>query len=174
MGNDPGSRATTTSRSTRMSRRAVLRGLAAFAASGWIPATLAQGGAALSASQFATLGNAYAGYTFDDPAVASAMLRALDVSVGRAALTRLVRLAAATPPGQLDGAIKAQSLDTVAETVVVALYSGIVQTPKGPRVVSYDDALVWQACAWTKPNGFCGGVTNYWSTAPAGVTGSSS
>ena len=157
---------------TRTTRRALLQGLAAFAVSGWMPPSVAQGGAALSASQFATLSNAFTGYTFDDSAVASAMLRALDAAVGRPSLTRLARLAAATPAGQLDAALKAQGLDAVAETVVVALYGGIVQTPNGPRVVTYDDAIVWQACGWTKPNGFCGGVTNYWATAPTGWPGS--
>ena len=42
---------------------------------------------------------------------------------------------------------------------MAALYTGTVDTPKGTVVVSYDQALVWQACAWTKPNAFCGGAT---------------
>ena len=98
------------------------------------------------------------------------MLRALDAAVGRASLARLATLSTHTPPSELDAALKAAGLTQTAETVVVALYTGTVETPKGTVVVSYDQALVWQACAWTKPNAFCGGETNYWASAPAGVT----
>ncbi len=31
---------------------------------------------------------------------------------------------------------------------------------------TYNDALAWRAVPWTKPNAVCGGVTNYWATAP--------
>jgi hypothetical protein len=153
-----------------VSRRALMRGLAALAASGWLPQGVAQGagGVATSASQFAGMSTVIAGYGFDDRHVADAMLRALGEAVGAAKLSRLANLATATPPAQLDGALKAANLESVAETVVAALYSGVVETPRGPRVISYTQALVWQACAWTKPNAYCGGQTNYWATPPKG------
>ena len=46
------------------------------------------------------------GYTFDDPRVATAMLRALNDSVGRAKLIRLAKLAVNTPPAQLDARVE--------------------------------------------------------------------
>ena len=71
---------------------------------------------------------------------------------------------------EVDAALKAAGIETAAEVVVTALYTGTVAGPTGTIVVSYDQALVWQACGWTKPNGFCGGQTNYWANAPAGAS----
>lgn len=152
-------------------RRAALQGIAALAASGWLPHSIAQSGApAMSPASFTATSRAYTGYVFQDPGVAAAMLRALSAAVGSANLARLATLAARTPPSELDAALKSAGLERTAEEVLVALYTGTVETPKGTIVVSYDQALVWQACAWTKPNAFCGGATNYWASAPAGVT----
>jgi fructose 5-dehydrogenase small subunit len=152
-------------------RRAVLRGIAALAASGWLPHSTAQGGsAAIAPASFTAASRTYTGYSFQDPGVAAAMLRALSAAVGPANLARLAALAARTPPSQLDAALESAGLERTAETVVVALYTGTVETSKGTVVVSYNQALIWQACAWTKPNALCGGATNYWASAPAGVT----
>jgi len=150
-----------------MSRRTVLQGIAALAASGWLPGAFAQSGApAMTAKAFSATSLAYTGYAFDDPGVANAMLRALNATVGGANLTKLATLASTTPPDQLDAALKAAGLERTAEIVVAALYTGAVDGPKGPIIVSYDQALVWQACGWTKPNAFCGGATNYWANPP--------
>jgi hypothetical protein len=148
-----------------VTRREMLQGLAALAASGWLPPALAQ--AAMPAAQFSALSTAFAGNSYADPKVASAMLRALTQAVGRDKLARLAKIASSTPPAQLAAAIASAGLGAQAETVVAALFSGIVDTPGGPQVISYDQALVWQALAWTKPNAFCGGQTNYWASAPS-------
>jgi fructose 5-dehydrogenase small subunit len=150
-----------------MNRRTVLQGLSALAASGWLPSVFAQSGPpATTAKAFSAASLAYTGYAFGDPSVASAMLRALNAIVGSANLAKLAALATNTPPDQLDAALKAAGLERTAEIVVVALYTGAVDGPKGPIIVSYDQALVWQACGWTKPNAFCGGPTNYWANPP--------
>jgi hypothetical protein len=152
-----------------INRRECLRGLAALAASGWVPQGFAQAGAALTPAQFTALSNVCTGYAFSDARTANAMLRALVANVGGAKLSRLAALASSTPPSQLDAALAAAGLTQSAETVVTALYTGVVDGPKGPVVVSYDQALVWQACGWTKPNASCGGMTNYWANAPQGM-----
>ena len=149
-----------------VTRREMLRGLAALAASGWMPPVLAQ--AAMPAAHFSALSTSVAGSAYADPKVASAMLRALTQAVGIDKLARLAKIALSTPPAQLNAGIASVGLVAQAETVVAALFSGIVDTPGGPRVISYDQALVWQALAWTKPNAFCGGETNYWASAPPG------
>ncbi len=46
-------------------------------------------------------------------------------------------------------------------------YTGRIWHPKGPNkgfyeVIDYDDALVWQACTFTKPPTTCGGHFGYW------------
>ncbi|HEY3179463.1 MAG TPA: sugar dehydrogenase complex small subunit [Casimicrobiaceae bacterium] len=156
----------------RMSRRELLQGLGALVSSGWIPTAIAQNAppATLSPTRFAATSIACTGYTFDDPRVATAMLRALSNNVGAANLQKLATLAANTPPAQLDAALKSAGMERTAEIVVTALYTGTIDGPKGVIVISYDQALVWQACGWTKPNAFCGGQTNYWADPPAGGT----
>jgi hypothetical protein len=120
----------------------------------------------MSAARFTTFSNTMTGYAYTDTSVAQAMLRALNVAVGPTALGRIAALAAITPSDELGGKLKAAGLDKAAATVVIALYSGVVVTPKGPVVISYDQALAWSAMTWTKPNAWCGGQTGYWSTAP--------
>ena len=149
-------------------RRRLLKGLAALAASGLVPQVLAQG--TLAPAQFSALSKAVTGYRYADRRVAAAMLSALTAAVGAANLSRLAQLASSTPAAQLNAALKAANLEAGAETVIAALYSGTVSTPRGPRVISYDQALVWQALPWTKPNALCGGETNYWASAPSPIS----
>jgi hypothetical protein len=134
-----------------MTRREMLQALAASSA---VPAAAAQ--AAMPAAQFAALSKAVTGYAFYDRRAAAAMLSALTAAVGAANIARLAQLAASTPAAQFGPALRAANLEAAAETVIAGLYTGMVNTPRGARVVSYDQALVWQALAWTKPNAFCG------------------
>ena len=143
-------------------RRRVLQGLAALAASGWLPPGLAQSGA-----QFAGLSKTMTGFAYEDPALASSMLKALSSAIGASTLAKIATLAASTPADRLADALRAAKLDAPAAKVVAALYSGVVDTPKGPVVFTYNEALAWQAVPWTKPNALCGGQTDYWSTAPS-------
>lgn len=152
------------------SRRRVLQGLAALVASGWVPAGMAQDPLApLSAQRFAAVSRTTTGFVFDDPETATAMLRALNDAVGASTLARIANLAAVIGPDQLSSELKIAGLDGAAAKVVTALYTGVVDGPSGQVVLTYNNALVWQACAWTKPNMLCGGVTNYWSEPPAGL-----
>lgn len=146
-------------------RRRLVVGLAALAASAVAGPLRAQ----VPAQDFAALARALTGFVFGDATTASTMLDALTLSVGGDALGRISALASTTPAANLAGALEAAGLATQAEVVVVALLTGQVDTPAGPRVISYDNALVWQALAWTKPNAWCGGDTDYWSTRPAGT-----
>jgi len=154
----------------RVNRRLALQVIAALAASGWLPRSMAQSAPAIAPKSFTAASLAYTGYTFDDFRVANAMLSALNASVGAANLRKLAILAARTPAGELDAALQSAGLERAAEIVVTALYTGTVESPKGTIVVSYDQALVWQAIGWTKPNAFCGGPTNYWANPPANAT----
>lgn len=143
-------------------RRRLLAGLAALAASALAGPLRAQA----PGVDLASLSKPLTGYTFADAATASAMLDALTEAVGENALRRIASIAAATPADRLAGELSAGGLAAQAEIVVAALFTGQVDTPKGTRVISYDNALVWQALAWTKPNAWCGGETGYWSAKP--------
>jgi hypothetical protein len=148
-------------------RRALLQGLAAFAASGWIPAGLGQGAAAaVDGTRFAALSTTLTGFAYKDPGLASAMLKALTDAVGADALAKIATLAAVTAPDRLGDELTIAGVDRQAQAVLVALYSGVVTTAKGPVVLTYEQALAWQAVPWTKPNADCGGMTNYWAKAP--------
>ena len=146
-------------------RRRLLAGLAALAASALIGPASAQP----AAPAFATLTRSLTGFTFADAPTATAMLDALTEAVGADALGRISTLASSTPPGQLAEALRGAGLAPQAEVGLAARFTGPVDTPKGPRVISYDNALIWQALGWTKPNAWCGGATDYWSTKPSGT-----
>lgn len=148
-------------------RRRLVQGLGALVASGYVPAVVAQGGAAaMSSSGFAAMSRTLTSYAYSDATTANALLRALSTAVGASNLAKVANLASSVASDQLDGALASAGLQQTAATIVTALYSGVVATPKGPVVITYDKALAWQAVPWTKPNADCGGVTDYWSTAP--------
>lgn len=145
-------------------RRQLLQGIAALAVAGAVPAAAAQ--PAPSSAQFAAFTRAMTGYAWQDDAAAAAMLRTLSAAVGATTLARVADLARGTPPDALTGALAAAGLERAAVTIVTALYTGVVDTPKGPVVLTYVSAIAWQAVPWTKPNALCGGITNYWASAP--------
>ena len=147
-------------------RRELIKGLAALLACGCAPAALAQGGAApLAPARFAALSTTLAGYAYD-AALAARMLSALAAAVGADALAKVATLAAVTAPAQLQAELTIAGVDRAAATIVAALMSGVVDTPKGPVVLAYNDALAWRAVPWTKPNAVCGGMVDYWASAP--------
>lgn len=146
-------------------RRRLLTGLAALAAC----ATAGPLRAQASGVDFTALTRTLAASTFADASTASAMLDALNGAVGADTLRRIASVAASSAPGQLASNLASAGLSTAAEVVVAALFTGQVDTPKGPRVISYDNALVWQALPWTKPNAWCGGDTDYWSAKPGNL-----
>lgn len=150
-------------------RRALLQGLAALAGIAQVPQGFAQGTAALSASQVTALQNELVGFAYADAKLANVLVRALTQAVGAAPLAQVAKIAASTPPGQLNDALRAAGVDKVAETILVALASGSVTTAAGTVVITYTDALAWRAVPWTKPVTFCGGMTDYWASAPAGI-----
>jgi len=89
--------------------------------------------------------------------------------VGASDLAQIANLAAVIAPAQLADELKIAGLDGAAMKVMTALLTGMIDTPQGRMVITYDHALAWQAVPWTKPNAWCGGDTDYWATAPTEV-----
>ncbi|MFO1399008.1 MAG: sugar dehydrogenase complex small subunit [Burkholderiales bacterium] len=145
-------------------RRLLLQGLAALVAAGAAPLAAAQG--APTPAQFAALTRTLTGYAWQDDVAAAAMLRTLSTAVGASTLARVADLARGTAPDALSAALATAGLERAASTIVTALYTGVVETPKGPVVLTYASAIAWQAVPWTKPNALCGGITDYWASAP--------
>jgi hypothetical protein len=137
-------------------RRTLLQALAAFGASALAPGAHAQ---SLDAAAFAKLSAALTGYPQADPGTAAKVMRAFATPQRIASLRTLATLVVSTPASDLDAAIAAKKLDKVANDLVAAWYSGMVDG----KVVLYTDALVWSAMTYSKPMGICGGVTGYWA-----------
>ena len=137
-------------------RRTLLQALAALCASALAPQAYGQG---LNAGALAKLSAALTGYPQADPATAAKLMRAFATPQRASSLRALIALVASTPASELDAAIAAKHLDKIADDLVAAWYSGMVDG----KVVLYTDALVWSAMTFTKPMGICGGVTGYWA-----------
>lgn len=54
----------------------------------------------------------------------------------------------------------------VADSIVVSWYTGESPDPDALEVLTYDEALIWEAMDYTKPMAFCGGGVGYWSDPP--------
>jgi len=54
----------------------------------------------------------------------------------------------------------------LANTLVVCWYTGNSPDPDAPQALHYTDALIWDAMAYTKPAGYCGGAMGYWAEPP--------
>jgi len=55
----------------------------------------------------------------------------------------------------------------LADAVIRCWYSGIYDTPNGPAVATYTDALAWRAVGYTTAPTSCHGATGYWAEPPA-------
>lgn len=144
-----------TARTTR--RRLLLSALAgtiAAAGAGGFPARL-YALAEISESEFIALSQALTGAEWLDPRVASTLLGGF-LAMGKDA--ELAALAAEMPAPDASGEL--------AEALIAAWYSGIFAGPNGPVAADYTGALLWNALAFTKPAGLCGGETNHWSEPP--------
>lgn len=150
-------------------RRRWLQALAALAGASLAPHGIAQG-AGVSTAQAAALQKSLVGFAYDDPKIVEALLRALASAVGGKTLAQVAQLASTTPAASLDGALRNAGLESAAVTILVALASGVVNGPQGAVVITYSEALAWQAVPWTKPSALCGGMTDYWASAPAAGT----
>jgi hypothetical protein len=56
----------------------------------------------------------------------------------------------------------------LSKEIVAAWYSGVSPDPDDPEVLTYTDALMWQAMDYTKPMAYCGGSMGYWADPPEG------
>jgi hypothetical protein len=99
-----------------------------------------------------------------DPDLATSLEKALRGGPDAAAIGRLLALAETLQGQALLDRIKADGLEPAAGKVVAAWYSGIV----AGQVITYTDALAWNAVPFTKPNGYCGSGFGYWAQPPAG------
>jgi hypothetical protein len=138
-----------------VSRRGLILGSASAASLAIAFPLWAGSGDKISAEQFRALSARLTGASLGDLDMgAAAKLLAGFLSMGRGA--DLARLAA--DPGA--------SVGTLATDIVAAWYSGLYEARDGLATISLASALLWDALDFTKPPGFCGGLTGYWADAP--------
>lgn len=54
----------------------------------------------------------------------------------------------------------------IANSIVSAWYTGESPNPDDLQVLTYTDALIWDAMDYTKPMAYCGGAMGYWADPP--------
>ncbi|WP_417603248.1 sugar dehydrogenase complex small subunit [Primorskyibacter flagellatus] len=57
--------------------------------------------------------------------------------------------------------------EALANAVVASWYSGVSPDQDDLQVLTYTDALIWQAMDYTKPMAYCGGEVGYWADPPS-------
>lgn len=103
--------------------------------------------------------------------LAQTVWTALLQKYGEDALTKLVQAVNDAPEGSnLKDVLKGAGLLEVGQAVTSLWYTG-APSEKDQPALFYNDALMWRACAFTKPPATCGGPFGYWEQPyqPAGT-----
>jgi hypothetical protein len=156
----------------RLSRRQVLLGFAALVVSsqlgtGWAAPAATDATSSLSPDDLTNMVSALCGIDAGDSSMIKPYLEAVGPGETLQELTRLAAVVKANPGDGMDQAIADAHLESMANAVVAAFYSGEMPGPAGEKVLSYLDALVWQAVeSFTKPPSVCGGAFGYWADPP--------
>lgn len=138
----------------RLTRRGAILAGAATCVAGIGPA-LSQPDQAVTLARFLELSRALTGTPRLDEAMGRAILGGLLAQGHAEGLRRL----AENPAGAADAGL--------ANAITAAWYSGLFEDATGATVADLNGALLWDALAFTKPWGTCGGETGYWRDPPA-------
>lgn len=140
------------------SRRDMIRGLLAglLSAAGAMPGAVAAGETP-TVADFIAFSEHLMEAKGLDPAMGADILGAfVDVGQGEALASLMAE------SGPID------AVNTMANAVVAAWYSGLSTRTAGEVVTDFNGALMWDALSFTKPWGSCGGATGYWGDPPGG------
>lgn len=78
----------------------------------------------------------------------------------------LTAFAAAGRVDAISGLVEGDGDTAVASEIVAAWYTGESPDPDDLQVLTYTEALIWQAMDYTKPQAHCGGGVGYWGERP--------
>lgn len=137
----------------KVDRRSLLRSCAAAALFSMMP-DMPLASSRLNVSAFLQKSRELTEKSNLDPVLGSAFFHAFQAQTGDDDLLRLIH--GSDDHGESD----------LAKSIIAAWYTGIVEAPSGPELVTYSEALVWNAMRYTKPPGECGGRTGYWADPP--------
>ncbi len=122
--------------------------------------------AAITADQFHDLSVALTGFAPADRSLVSAFQEAFASDLDD--LGRLYDVVRAAPRDSWKDAIDKAGLTSLAEALINAWYTGLVGEGANQRVVTYLEAFVWYAVAYTKPPSKCDTDFGAWATRPEG------
>ncbi|WP_448203551.1 sugar dehydrogenase complex small subunit [Azospirillum sp. sgz302134] len=153
------------------SRRDILAGMAGIAATALAPAALHAPAAAPAAAAASPLMQASEkltgvrlGASYLD--LAQTVWDTLAPVHGAPVLEKLVRVVNDAPSGRpLKDVLLEHGLLPAAQALTATWYTGASAADGGQTVLFYNDALMWRACAFTKPPATCGGFFGYWEQA---------
>lgn len=166
-----------------MTRRSILQGTAVLVAGQVVdilPARLspvirpAEAVAPVTLGNFLGLSSLLTGVSNLDPDVGKVYLDALQANAAsRQALFDLIRRSGVGSPSQVQtldqlgatGVFRNKATRSVADTITKYWFTGIYDTPGGPRAAAWIGALAWTT-SYTKAMGVCGGATGYWAARP--------
>jgi hypothetical protein len=137
--------------SSPITRRALLRGASALSVLALIEAPAHALGAKLDSEGFLKLSRKLLEQTNVSKDIGDQMLNAF-TALGK--------------QSELAGLAAGRRNDELASKIVASWYTGESPDPASPTVLSYTDSLIWDALDYTKPMGYCGGATGYWSEPP--------
>jgi hypothetical protein len=125
---------------------------------------------------FLALSSLLTGYASLDAASASAYLKVFRDDADRSgALDELlarVGVGGKNSPASLDdlakrGAFSDPESLALTSQILSVWFSGTVFGKDGMTTQTWQGALAWDVCTFTKPPATCGGLTGYWAKAPA-------
>ena len=127
-------------------------------------------------SNFVALSTILTGFTDLERDVAGAYLRSIRADAAQSsALDDLIArsgIASSDPPKTLaqlsaKGVFAAPESLALTSLILAHWFSGTYSQDRGVVTQTWDTALAWRACTFTKPPATCGGQIGYWAKAPA-------
>jgi hypothetical protein len=141
---------------------------------GIVSADAAQSQTSPDLKRFLGLSTILTGYTSLDPTIGAAYLKNMranpTLSKAFDDLVKSAGFASNAPPKTLaaltaKGVFATPGSLALTSAILADWFSGV---PGGATVSeTWDDALAWKACTFTKPPATCGGQTGYWAKPPA-------
>jgi hypothetical protein len=118
----------------------------------------------LDAGTFHDLFVAINGLAPRDPSLSEAFFESFKEEL--ADLKLLCDIVLQSPESEWPTRISAAKLDALAESLILAGYTGTVGEGSNAKVITYLDAFVWYACGYTKPPSQCDWNFGAWAVAP--------
>jgi len=139
------------------------------------PSAQATAPASPDLDHFMSLSKLLSGYGDLDSSIGSTYLTSQRKDAARSAdldaLFERSGIASSSPPSSLGdlaqrGVFSDPSSLEAASALLANWFSGSYSASGGAATATWNDALAWKACRFTKPPGMCGGQTGYWAKPP--------